>query len=66
MSRKRHVYKITVPIKILSVKVPNLTPLLNIKKILTTMLLQNLTTNVMTPVIRIIYNDVITGKMTDK
>ena len=36
------------------------------KKILTTMLPQNLTTNVMTPVIRIIYNDVITSKMTDK
>ena len=30
------------------------------------MLPQNLTTNVMTPVIRIIYNDVITSKMTDK
>ena len=30
------------------------------------MLSQNLTTNVMTPVIRIIYNHVITGKMTDK
>ena len=30
------------------------------------MLPQNLTTNVMTPVIRIIYNDVITGKITDK
>ena len=30
------------------------------------MLPQNLTTNVMTSVIRIIYNDVITGKMTDK
>ena len=30
------------------------------------MLLQNLTTDVMTPVIRIIYNEVITGKMVDK
>ena len=30
------------------------------------MLPQILTTDVMTPVIRIIYNDVITGKMTDK
>ena len=30
------------------------------------MLPQNLTTNIMTPVMRIIYNDVITGKMADK
>ena len=30
------------------------------------MLPQNSTTDVMTPVIRIIYNDVITGKMADK
>jgi len=30
------------------------------------MLPQNLTTDVMTPVIRIIYNDVITGKIADK
>ena len=30
------------------------------------MLPQNLTSDVMTPVIRIIYNDVITGKMADK
>ena len=43
---------------------PNTAP--KYKKILTTMLPQNLTTNVMTPVIRIMYNDVITGKMTDK
>ena len=30
------------------------------------MLSQKLTTDVMTPVIKIIYSDVITGKMTDK
>ena len=52
--------------KISSAKVPNLTALLNIKKILTTMLPQNSTTDVMTPVIRIIYNDVITAKMANK
>ena len=43
---------------------PNTAP--KYKKTLTTMLPQNLTTDVMTPVIRIIYNDVITGKMADK
>ena len=58
-------YKTRVQRKISSATVPNPTPLLNIKKVLT-MLPQNLTSDVMTPVIRIIYNDVITGKMADK